>query len=71
MEYGFSKKQGKIVDLGKRNQLRYQDFIDIFGHSQAIKEIDKLEELELILIDEDTLDDTELTLDTKIIWLGL
>ena len=69
MEYGKGRKQRKIIELGKKDQLTFGDMIDLFGQNKSFDELEKLVELGLIAIDEDTMEDDEVTADTKIKWL--
>ena len=69
MEYGRGYKQRKIMELGKKNQLTFGDMINLFGPAQSLNELEKLVELGLVVIDEDTMEDNELSSQTKLRWL--
>ena len=69
MEYGKGRKQKKIIQLGKKDRLTFGDMINLFGYAKSFDELERLEELGLIAIDEDTMEDSELTANTKIRWL--
>ncbi len=67
--YGKGEKQKQIINWGKNNQLTYGKIRQLYGSSQSIVEIEKLENLGFIAIDESTIKDYELVASTRIMWL--